>query len=882
MEQLTLRDYLQTTEDAISAGRIDDALVSCQHILAQYPHSLEAQRLLGEAYLAQGQLENAQQAFDWVLTNDPDNVVTYCSRALISQRMQDYDTALDCYQQAYELSRGNSQIRQEFNQLSLSVGQTHFVFSRAGLARLYMRGDLLPQAIQEWETILATTPDRLDAQTGLLETYWREGWYDRVEQLGHQVLDEVPGCLKALLLLAHVTYPKNTQQAQQYLQLAETLDPDMVMARELFGDMIANQPSDPFWVLLKKAPAVIDQQAPIPALAAAPSNGNGHSTGNHSAVTATPYADSLVRWDSLDSILEPQQEYQPGQDASSLLTWAETDNSAPSWADAFAEPDVPALPGDDLAESLRFLTPQPDTTPENASPASGTESAETSPAAQEPYEIPTNPPIEQPGAEQSWYPVEMFEELDAWNNSPDAAAASPLASDNQDAELPAPPAWLEMLTGNSWQQPVDVPAETLPVEQLAETSPAPIEPIEPPVYETPLNAESQYEEPDFSVALFQDQDSVDEDEDEHSFGPQWLRSLGASLINDETPPATDEPAAPVDAPFFTPAAPPDDVPIEVKPRPAPEPVSRQTSPTWQAAPDEQAEPAPLSALAPDALPADTREAGSKTPFEDWMSLAAEKLAQPDQNVLTTLEALESDLRSRGFVPLEPGTLSVFAQEEDAEPESAPFSAPATTPSPVAQAAQEAPRGEVAEPLWAATVNSAAQTPAPPAIPSPAPAFTASVPPAPEPAVSMPLMGSPDLLLDAELETTMKRPAIRLQPMSQRPSAQASAAWRGHAAERPAPHPATDGNLSNKERLLKGYQYQLAGSYDEAMLEYRVIIRNAPEFLGEVISNMRALLKIAPKYGPGYRVLGDAYMRQGEYLQAMEAYNKALSMTRRGK
>ena len=858
-QQLTLRDYLQTTEDAISAGRIDDALVSCQHILAQYPHSLEAQRLLGEAYLAQGQLESAQRAFDWVLTNDPENVVTYCSRALISQRMQDYDTALDCYQQAYELSRGNRQIRQEFNQLSLSVGQAHFVFSRAGLARLYMRGDLLPQAIQEWETILAATPDRLDAQTGLLETYWREGWYDRVEQLGHQVLDEVPGCLKALLLLAHVTYPKNTQQAQQYLQLAETLDPDMVMAQELFGDLIANQPADPFWTLLKKAPVVIDQQVPIPVLAASPANGNGHSTGNHSAVTATPYADSLVRWDSLDSILEPQQEYQPGQDASSLLTWAETDNSAPSWADAFEEPAITAQPDNDLAESLRYLTPQPDITLENTSPASGTEAAETSPAAPELYEIPTNPPTEQPGAEQSWYPVEMFEELDAWNNSPDAAAASPLAPDNQDAELPAPPAWLEMLTGSGWKQPDDVPAEVLPVEQPAEPSPMPIEPIEPPFYETPLSVESPYEEPDYS---FQDQDNADEDEDEHSFGPQWLRSLGASLINDETPHAAEEPG--------TPAAPPVDMPPTVLPEPASESVSWQTSPTWQAAPDEQAE------LASDALPANTRETGSKTPFEDWISQAAEKLAQPDQNVLTTLEALESDLRSRGFVPLEPGTLSAFAQEE--EPEPASFSAPAAPPSPTAPVTRETLPGEVAEPLWAATVNSAAQTPAQPALPSPLPAFTASVPPAPEPSVSMPWMGSPDLLLDAELETTMKRPAIRLQPMS----AHASAALRGHAGERPAPRPATEGNLSNKERLLKGYQYQLAGSYDEAMQEYRVSIRNAPEFLGEVISNIRALLKIAPKYGPGYRVLGDAYMRQGEYLQAMEAYNKALSMTRRGK
>src|SRR5689334_289027 len=178
MAKTTFFEYLQNTEDTISSGRIDDAMANCQHILSYFPDALEAQRLLGEVYLAQGQLEEAQQTFDWILVNDPENVITYCDRALTSERLSDIDTALDCYQQAYELSRGNRQIRQEFNKLSAKVGQQEFMFSRAGLARRYMRGDLLTQAVQEWEAVLAVTPDRLDARTGLLEAYWRDGLYD--------------------------------------------------------------------------------------------------------------------------------------------------------------------------------------------------------------------------------------------------------------------------------------------------------------------------------------------------------------------------------------------------------------------------------------------------------------------------------------------------------------------------------------------------------------------------------------------------------------------------------------------------------------------------------------------------------------------------------
>ena len=133
MAQTTLRDRIQSIEDAISAGHIDAAMADCQEILAHYPDALEIQRLLGEVYLAQGRLEEAQQTFDWILINDPENVIAYCDRALICEHQSDIDTALDCYQQAYELSRCNSQIRQEFNHLSAKAGQQEFMLSRAGL-----------------------------------------------------------------------------------------------------------------------------------------------------------------------------------------------------------------------------------------------------------------------------------------------------------------------------------------------------------------------------------------------------------------------------------------------------------------------------------------------------------------------------------------------------------------------------------------------------------------------------------------------------------------------------------------------------------------------------------------------------------------------------
>jgi tetratricopeptide (TPR) repeat protein len=131
---------------------------------------------------------------------------------------------------------------------------------------------------------------------------------------------------------------------------------------------------------------------------------------------------------------------------------------------------------------------------------------------------------------------------------------------------------------------------------------------------------------------------------------------------------------------------------------------------------------------------------------------------------------------------------------------------------------------------------------------------------------------------------MRHPVVRLQPMQQRSAMQRDQlllTGKERSGESPAGG-VGESHISHRERLLKGYHYQLAGDYDAAMQEYRIIIRSTSDLLDEVISNVRALLKLAPKYSAGYRVLGDAYMRQGEYLQAMEAYNKALTMTKKSR
>jgi tetratricopeptide (TPR) repeat protein len=847
MAKTTFLEYLQNTEDAIGSGRIEDAMANCQHILSYFPDSLEAQRLLGEIYLAQGQLEEAQQTFDWILVNDPENVVVYCDRALTSERLSDIDTALDCYQQAYELSRGNSQIRQKFNQLSIKVGQQEFMFSRAGLARLYMRGDLLTQAEQEWEAVLNASPERLDARTGLLETCWREGAYDKVEQLATQILEEIPTCLKASLLLAHVTSTFNMERSRELLLRAETLDPEMIMAQELFSDLFASQPSNQFLTMLKKEPIVFNDP-----------------TGDIEIANRQTAMNPIFTSNGSQSFAEPETHvYNPGN----VETWRELDTKQSTLNDI--KP----------AEAQSAFTSQTEISNVQQSNAITT-NGHTSRSETDLDQITSSPAFDDdfdPAIleKQPWF---QAEHLQATHSEPDTTNAFPAnvepaesihswSSATQEEDFPTPPAWLDVLTKFDWQpgDPISTPStRSQEIEASNEnitSSQTQAEPelASPKLWEGDLNARSEAyvaEEPAF---FFTTEESNSEME-----WPEWLKSLGAETL--ETHP---EPAA-----------------VDLEPEQSFE-------------------------------------------FQSWTEQLDQTFSEAEQEQMATLEHLDNDLLSQGFVPLQHGTLSTFAEElslssalaelgnfsadpvppeptsvqvnSDTFLEPAESSEPVSPPSILADNIQQ---GETVTP-WESTIHQGAElslnsTTQQSAIESNnIPLETPIQNPIAEEAVSqtfrpvdnsakkeaqeIPLIPAyrADALLENDLETTMKRPAIRLQSIHQSAAHPdtLSMLGKGPIGEHGR---AQNDNVSNKERLLRGYQYQLAGAYDDAMAEYRIIIRNAPELLSEVISNVRALLKLSPRYSAGFRVLGDAYMRQGEYLQAMDAYNKALTIAKKTK
>ena len=840
MAKKTFYEYLQNTEDAISSGRIDDAMTNCQHILSYFPDSIEAQRLLGEIYLANGQFEEAQQTFDWILVNDPENVVVYCDRALTSERLSDIDTALDCYQQAYELSRGNSQIRQKFNQLSSKAGQQEFMFSRAGLARLYMRGDLLTQAEQEWEAVLTSSPERLDARTGLLETCWREGAYDKVEQLATQILEEIPTCLKALLLLAHVTSTFNMERSRELLQRAEALDPEMVMAQDLFSDLIASQPNNPFIPILKKETIIFSDLTGEVELSNKQTAINPISTANGAQIFT----------ESETHVFSP----------ANLETWKELDTNQPAHNDIKS---VETLSAPAIQSDLPNIQPSHTihTNGHTSQSETDIDQIKTSTAFDDDFD----PALLE---KQPWFQAEQLQtshsepEFSSNNDFPENVHS--WSSETQEEDFPSPPAWLDVLTKFEWQpegDPIPTPSTHSPE---FETLDKPVTPIQsqdepehaaPKLWEGDLNARSEAYIADEPAFFFTTEESNSEME-----WPEWLKSLGAETLDTQ-----------------------------------PEPEHEPVAPAMNFEPEQNFE------------------------FQSWTEQLDQTFTEADQAQMATLEHLDNNLLSQGFVPLQPGTLNTFTEEPSlstalAELGNFPTN-PVTPKSPLTEASElsttpadspqqveavpweNAIHPDVEQPLETTTQQVAIEksTIESNSIPLETSAQNSVVEEAPgqiaTPAEISAEKATPetppipayraDALLEDDLQTTMKRPAIRLQSMQQsvqHPDA-LSILGKGRGGEQGK---AQIDNVTNKERLLRGYQFQLAGAYDDAMAEYRIIIRNAPELLSEVISNVRALLKLSPRYSAGFRVLGDAYMRQGEYLQAMEAYNKALTIAKKAK
>ncbi|HKD74756.1 MAG TPA: hypothetical protein VKB76_04645, partial [Ktedonobacterales bacterium] len=75
------------------------------------------------------------------------------------------------------------------------------------------------------------------------------------------------------------------------------------------------------------------------------------------------------------------------------------------------------------------------------------------------------------------------------------------------------------------------------------------------------------------------------------------------------------------------------------------------------------------------------------------------------------------------------------------------------------------------------------------------------------------------------------------------------------------------------RLANARSLRAGGRMGEALAEYRALVKAAIDEIPEIIRDLRDAAIEDPHEPEVYRLLGDAHIRLGDYVEALEAYNR---------
>jgi len=235
-----LHQYCDEARELVNSGAYDAAIGICRHILERYPRHLETYRILGEACLEKGELEEATDIFKRVLSADPEDFVAYAGLGVVSEKRGLLEAAIWHMQRSFELAPNNAGIRDTLRRLYAKRDGTEpgrLRLNKAALARMYAKGRQHRQAIEQFQDLLDLDPDRMDIKVSLAETLWRDGRREQAATVAGEILETLPECLKAILLLGIVLMEKGrTKQARAVLAEARGVDPDGMQSRAFFGE----------------------------------------------------------------------------------------------------------------------------------------------------------------------------------------------------------------------------------------------------------------------------------------------------------------------------------------------------------------------------------------------------------------------------------------------------------------------------------------------------------------------------------------------------------------------------------------------------------------------------------------------------------------------
>lgn len=238
MPEISLNAYENEIDQLVEQARYLEALAHIRHVLGQYPHYMGAYYLLGKLMLEVDLPELAIDMFRRALSADPEHMMARIGLALAHERANDLDAAIWNLERAFELDPSNTDISDELRRMygrRDGVEPEYITQTRAGLARLYIRGDRPGRAVIELRKLIADSPARPDLMTALTEAYWRDGQLVQAAETCQEILDMMPHNCKANLLLGSLWVNSGQDEGWAYLNRAQDVDLSNAMVTTLFG-----------------------------------------------------------------------------------------------------------------------------------------------------------------------------------------------------------------------------------------------------------------------------------------------------------------------------------------------------------------------------------------------------------------------------------------------------------------------------------------------------------------------------------------------------------------------------------------------------------------------------------------------------------------------
>lgn len=446
---VTLEAYADENRALIHNGRNDEAIGICKHILHYYPKHIDSYRQLGEAYLEKDELDPAMDLFRRVLSADPENVIAYVGLASVFEKQHLIDEAVWHLERANEIAPGNFEIQKELLRLYSEAAKPRqrLKLTPGGLARLYDQEGLYSQAIQELRGITGESPARFDARVALAETLWHTGRIHESAETAQSILNSLPYCLKANLILGTAWKESGLPDHETYLNRAQELDPSNKTAHRLFG------PRSPLAVTQVSVPRYVEGVPPPPMPQSIPPTASKPTTG-----PIGPYAK------------EPAVQVTDFF-AETPTTEAETAGRPPLELETEPTPK-PDLPGANLPPWLLSQFPESSEAASSTRTPQATAGVSSESETELPAWLKEQPSAEVPEATAPESTEPEKEKLPAWlEGSTEETTSISSAEEQLESGEPAPaegaPDWLRALQ-----------AQSAPAEELAPAPPEETGPIE--------------------------------------------------------------------------------------------------------------------------------------------------------------------------------------------------------------------------------------------------------------------------------------------------------------------------------------------------------------------------------------------------------------------